>query len=424
MCDGCPAGAVSTVAGLREDWRVAVGVVSGGHLFSHFYLLAFPPLFPFIGSEFGLSNAELGLVVSFVNLTGLLQTPVGSVVDRAGARRVFLLGVVVSAGGTALASLATGYLALLALAALAGLGQPAFHPANYAMMDAVTGDATKGKAYGLHQVAGWCGFAAAPLVVGTVGATAGWRVALVVAGTAGLGYAALSALLLRPHYLRTIDGADRSGGDRDADLATRLRAATRDLLSPAILTLFGFFLVMIAALQGVQSFVPILATQGLGLSPTLGNAALTALPAGAAVGVVLGGFLADRVPARAVIATGLALATATLWVGVAGPVPVVDAGFVAVFAVVGFFVGAVNPARDRLVSEYTPPGATGRTFGFVFTGLTVGAVVGPPAFGAVIDATAPGTGFLLMGGTFLAAGVVSLAFGTRLLPAPGAEIAE
>lgn len=412
---------MSTVTGLRRDWRVTVGVVSGGHFFSHFYLLAFPPLFPLLSAEFGLTNAQLGLLVSFVNLTGLLQTPVGEVVDRTGAKRVFVLGVAITAGGTALASLADGFLALLVLGAIAGLGQPAFHPADYAMMDAVTGDRTEGKAYSLHQIAGWGGFAAAPLVVGTLGYAYGWRVALVVAGAAGLLYAVLSAFVLHPHYLQSMDG-DGDGPDRDlagpTTLRTRLRGAAGELFTPAILTLFGFFLLMIGALQGVQSFVTILATDGYGLTAALGNTALTALPAGAAVGVLLGGYLADRVAPRVVIGVGLSTAVAILWVGVSGLVPVAGTPFVVVFALVGFFVGGVNPSRDKLVSQYTPPGATGRTFGFVFTGLTVGAIVGPPVFGAVIDATSPGLGFVAMGATFFAAALTALAFGTRLLPDP------
>lgn len=403
---------------LREDWRVTVSIISGGHFVSHFYLLAFPPLFPLLADEFLLTNAELGLIVSIVNLTGLLQTPVGEVVDRTGAKRIFVLGIVVTASGTALASLADSYLVLLGLVAVAGLGQPAFHPTDYAMLDTVTGSDTKGKAYSLHSFAGWLGFAAAPLVIGTLGYSYGWRFALVVAGAVGLAYAAVSTVLLAPHYLREID--DRDGGNEPVEKRPRepLRRTVPELLDSAILVLFVFFLLSVAALQAMQSFVPILATDGFDLPATLGNTALTALPAAAAAGVVLGGILADRYSARRIIGVGLTAATVVLWAGMSDLLPPSGIAFVAVFAVAGFSIGLVNPARDKLVSQYAPPDARGRTFGFVFTGLTVGAILGPVVFGAVIDATSVVFAFLLIGATLVLAAGMALSFGSGLLREP------
>ncbi len=67
------------------DPRAVVGIVSGGHLLSHFYLLAFPPLFPDLRRAFGLDAVGLGLVVSVVAIGTFLQVPAGGLVARIGA---------------------------------------------------------------------------------------------------------------------------------------------------------------------------------------------------------------------------------------------------------------------------------------------------------------------------------------------------
>jgi hypothetical protein len=63
-------------------------VIGTGHFLSHYYQLCLPPMFLAWQSAFGVSFAELGLSMALMSCaTGLLQTPVGFLVDRYGARR-------------------------------------------------------------------------------------------------------------------------------------------------------------------------------------------------------------------------------------------------------------------------------------------------------------------------------------------------
>ena len=63
------------------------------------------------------------------------------------------------------------------------------------------------------------------------------------------------------------------------------------------------------------------------------------------------------------------------------------------FALAGFFSGLVAPSRDMMVRAVTPPGASGKVFGFVTTGFNVGGIAGPLLFGAVLDFGDPGLVF-------------------------------
>jgi MFS family permease len=158
-----------------------LGIVSGGHLLSHLYVLAYPPLFPLLIDDFGLNNTQLGLIMSVVALSMFLfQTPVGELVDRIGAKPVFVLGLVFTGGGTALVGAATSYPLLLVFALVAGIGQSAFHPADYTLLDAVTEGDQEGRSFGIHTFAGYAGFAVAPALVGGLGVLYGWQIALFV----------------------------------------------------------------------------------------------------------------------------------------------------------------------------------------------------------------------------------------------------
>ena len=58
---------------------------------------------------------------------------------------------------------------------------------------------------------------------------------------------------------------------------------------------------------------------------------------------------------------------------------------VAALAVSGFALGLTLPPRDLLVRNATPKGATGRVFGFVYSGLDVGAAIAPVTIGVMLD---------------------------------------
>ena len=55
------------------------------------------------------------------------------------------------------------------------------------------------------------------------------------------------------------------------------------------------------------------------------------------------------------------------------------------FVMVGLAIGSTGPSRDLIVRNATPKGAAGRVYGFVYSGLDLGAMVGPIWFGLLLD---------------------------------------
>jgi MFS family permease len=394
-----------------EDARV-VAVVGGGHFFSHFYGIVLPPLFPLLAAEFGVGYAALGLLLTVENLaTTLCQTPVGFLVDRFGARRLLLVGLGTMSAAVALMGVAPGYAALLALMAVAGVGNSVFHPADYAILAGRVAPARLGRAFSLHTFAGHVGWALAPAVIVALTAVLGWRGALFAAGLCGLAGLAVMASQGRvldaeapPARRATPSPSEKPGsGER-----------RRLLLSPPMLLFFGYMALAALASGGLNGFTVAVLVDQRGAALTEANGALTALLVAGALGVLLGGQLADRTRRHDLVITGGFLAAAAVLAAVSAFVLPLGAVIVAL-AGVGLMLGAIRPSRDMMVRAAAPAGTVGRVFGFVTTGMNVGGAAAPLLFGWLIDRGQGTLVFVAAGGCMLLALAAALLGNRRAL---------
>jgi MFS transporter, FSR family, fosmidomycin resistance protein len=369
---------------LRSDVRV-IGLIGVAHFFSHFFQLVLPPLFPLLKTVFGVPYVALGLTVSvFYGASGIGQTLSGFLVDRIGALRVLLGGMALFAASIALAGLVPTYWLLLPVALLAGLGNSVFHPADYSILNASVDARRIGRGYSVHSVSGNLGWAVAPTVVFALTAHFGWRVALVTVG--GLGLVMAGVLATQAHLFASARGAGRSRG------ATDLRM----LLSGPIMAAFAYFALIAMAVIGVQTFGVSGLIRVYETPMAAATACLTAFLLGSAAGTLVGGLLADRTSRHDVLAmSGLVSAAALMLVLASGGLSL---GMLpAVLAVAGFCQGATGPSRDMLVRAATPTGASGRVFGFVYSGLDLGSCITPLAFGWLLDHGDPRMVFAAVG---------------------------
>jgi MFS family permease len=155
-------------------------------------------------------------------------------------------------------------------------------------------------------------------------------------------------------------------------------------LQPAILLCFAYFVIQTTASVGLQTFLPSALNSGLAVPLVLAATAVTAYLLGSTAGIIAGGFLAARTERHDIVAaTGLLAGAALLaMVGLAG---VSGAMVIPMFTMIGFVMGATGPSRDLIVRNATPKGAAGRVYGFVYSGLDLGATVGPVWFGLMLD---------------------------------------
>lgn len=365
------------------DTRVIV-VVGIAHGVSHFFHLVLPPLFPWLKDAFALSYSELGLLVTlFFVISGVGQSVAGFLVDRVGPVPVMLGSMGLFAASAAALSLAPGYAGLMLGAALAGLGNASFHPVDYSILNRKVAARRLGHAYAVHGISGNLGWALAPVFVVTIARFAGWREAF--AGASLLALAALALVWVNRSALE-------APTHRDAGTVSAIHGAAGGtfgfLRLRAVWLSFAFFLAYAVALGGVQTFGPEAARLLHDVPLEWVALCLTVYMLASAGGTIVGGFLAgDAERAERVIGVcfgGAALVAVSVallpWPGWVVPL---------LFGAMGVAGGIANPSRDLLIKRAAPPGATGRVYGVVYSGLDVGMSLAPAAFGLMMDAGAP-----------------------------------
>ena len=373
---------------MGRDIRV-IGLVSGGHFFSHFYFLVLPPLFPLLKAEFGVSYASLGLFLTAASLaTMICQTPVGFLVDRFGARWILLGGLLLHSVAITAIGFTSSYWAILVLFMVAGVANTVYHPADYAILNARVTPHRLGRAFSIHTFSGNIAWAIAPAAMVSLTALWDWRTAVILAGLAGIVTTAVLAI-------RGADLVDRDvvqENDR-ATLPSTSEAAPplsgiQLLLSPPILMAFLFFMFIAMGTGAVRVF-SVAALVAIYDTPLeVANGVLTGFLGGAAAGILVGGLLVDKVGKPELTAIVFFLVGAAL-LAAAGTFSLPIAGMAAVLTGAGFVTGIVQPSRDLLVRRVTPPGSVGKVFAFVSTGLALGGVLMPIAFGWLMDHADP-----------------------------------
>jgi MFS family permease len=398
---------------LKADAKV-IGLVGLAHGLSHFFQLVLPPLFPLVKDEFGVSYAALGAVTAvFYTVSGIAQTAAGFLVDRFGARRILLAGMALVAAGAILSGLAPSFAWLVAAAVVGGLGNSVFHPADFALLNAKVTPARLGHAFSVHGIVGNVGWILAPVFVFPIAQSHGWRAAVIAAGV--LGVAAL-ALLATQRDL----GGTRVRPRAAAQGAGGLRADVALLASWSILTCFAFFALYATTLIGFQTFATTALTQLYQVPLAFATTGLTGFLLGGAAGILAGGFVAANTDRHtAVTVAGMLVPAVLALVLASGAVPV--ASLVAVMTVAGVGIGVTGPSRDILVRKIAPEHARGKVYGFVYSGLVVGGLVGPLLFGWFLDRQQPGWVFAGAALIMLAAiptvlGVGRRAAARRLVP--------
>ncbi len=393
----------------RRDLKV-MSLIGTGHFLSHFYILLLPPLFPLLKDALGVDYVQLGFTIAVLNgVTALTQAPVGFLVDRFGPRGILISGLALFSLAIGLVGVWPSYPVLLLLMVVAGLGNSVFHPADYAILSSAIDTRRMGRAFSIHTFGGYAGFALAPPAIVTLAAVFGWRLALLLAGSAGLIVAAV--MLANSSVLRAdLDDRQRPAAGGAGAPAWRL------LLSAPILMALGFFVMLGISLGGYMSF-SVAAIQGMyQIDLAAATVPLTCYLVASTCGVLVGGWIADRTRRHHRVVATCFLLVAVFSAAIPLLVPPI-ALVTLLFACAGLFSGVVAPSRDMMVRQITPAGASGKVFGFVTIGLNIGGMLGPMLFGLVLDLGDPGHLFWTIAGLSLLTLVVVFASARQEEPA-------
>jgi MFS family permease len=372
---GLPAG-----TNLGRDAKV-VSLVAAAHFVSHVHIMLLPPIFAVVKQYFGVDYTDIALAITAFNVaSALLQTPAGFLVDRIGPRVMLTGGLILSGAALCVAALLPGYWFFLIGYVLLGVANTVYHPADYAILSATIDGKRIGKAFSIHTFAGYLGGGVTPALVIGVAAIWGWNGAFLCAAMLSFGAALLLIVAgsVLPRSQRRPPASSRNDDEVGGKVGLDL------LLSAPVLRNLLFFFCLAMANGGIQTFSVVSLGVLHGTAASVANFGLSGFLLMSALGVLLGGIIADRTPHHErVAAIGFAF-TSTMAI-LMGWVDMPDAVLILVMSGGGLLNGMIQPSRDMMVRAVTPAGSFGKVFGFVSTGFNLGGMVAPLTYAWLMD---------------------------------------
>jgi len=268
---------VTERAGTR---RGLLPLLVAGHGVDDLYQGSVAALVPYFVARYHWSYAAVsGLTLAATLLSSAAQPAFGVATDRAAKPWLVPAGMALAGIGIGVAGLPASYLAIWLAVAASGLGVAAYHPES-ARLARIASAGHVGMSW--FSVGGNVGFALAPLLVAAVVGPLG------LAGTPLLAVPALACALATALVLR------RYGTARDAGATRARRGGTDDWRQFGVLT--AGIVARSVTTFSLGTFLALAVQARLHAAHAVGEAALFTLYAAGAVGTVLGGRLARRMP--------------------------------------------------------------------------------------------------------------------------------
>jgi len=390
----------SVTAISSSDTKV-ISLIGLAHFFSHFYQLTLPALFPLMLKFEGLNWAELGtLSATLFVASGISQTPSGFLVDKIGARPILIGGIFLMSLAMMGFWWADSYPLMLLLAFIAGIGNSVFHPADFSILNGSVDSSRMGRAFSVHHFGGYIGYASAPFLMLALGTEIGWRESVLLVGSLGLAVTIL--LWVNRPCLRDC-GIDK--GIRPEPIKNEIKALAR----PSFVMAFLFFAFMAMGSVGLMTLGAGALIQLIDISSKLANGAISLQLTGTIAGVLVGGFIADRIT-RHDYMTALVVLIGALLLQLFPAFKLADPYvFIPILVIYGLLYGIAGPMRDMVIRSITPAGAAGKVFGFTYSGMDVGSAISGVIFGYLLQKQLPEFVFIGVGLVMLIGVVIVLA---------------
>ena len=276
-----------------DDFQTAeVITVAGAHGAHDTYFSFLPTILPLLIEKFSLSTAQAGFLTAFSQIPNLLQPLIGLLADRKNLKMLVVLAPALSGCLITLMGVAPNYGTVALLLLLAGFSTAGFHAIAPGMVGAHSGRKV-GRGMGFFMVGGELGFSIGPLLVV---ATIGYLTLRGLPWLMVLGLLASFILFFRLRQVSTV----RLIENKSSLPVRQVLAELPPLLLPIISTVFitGFLT------ANVVNYLPtFMAREGAAFS--LAGASLSVVEISATVGVLLMGFVSDRLGHRNVAILGI-----------------------------------------------------------------------------------------------------------------------
>jgi len=340
---------------MNRQERKIMGLTTVSHSLVHLFEGVLPPLIPLVMAEFGTDYLHMGIVVTvFSYAFGFGSLPAGFFADKIGPRRLVTLYLF----GSGIFALCVWPISSLLfygiIMGFIGAFCSTYHPSSNTLLSLSIRE--KGKAFGIHGIAGSVGVAFVPILSAWIGSLLGWRAPHVFFGALGILAGLYSLTIPRPVRFETERGtttdSGSGGGIPYATLAVFLLSATALGLT----------------YKGIMTFIPVYMGQNVSLGfmnmdkVALGGTMATIALFSGAAGQYISGRLVDRFPAEKLYLGAVLLGTVFVFIMAMAK----DMLLIGAAVLYALFYFATQPIQNFLLAGYLPEHRRGLGYGILF----------------------------------------------------------
>lgn len=390
--------------------RGVVATVCGAHFLHDGISDSLYVLLPIWAQAFGLSYAEVGALRTAFSLSlAAFQMPAGLLAERIGERLPLAAGTVAAGAAYALFSLAAGYISLLVLILLAGVGSAMQHPLASSLVSKVAPAGERRSMLGVYNFSGDLGKMVVAFLMGSLAGLFGWR-----AATAGYGLVVAAAGVMIFVALVTFGVGMRPAREHAAGRPVGNAGSVGDW---GINNPVGFWSLSVIQVLDCMCrtcflvFLPFILLKKDASTGTIGLA-LALVFAGGAAGKLICGLMADRVGILRTVVITEGLTAGLILLVAFSPLPL----SIAALPLLGVALNGTSSVLYGTIGEFVREDRQARAFGLFYTLGSAANTIGPLALGIVGDQAGLGAVAIV-----LAAGaLLTLPVGWRL----GRELKE
>ena len=379
--------------GPRQAW-FAYAMTIGLMLFDYIDRQVIVSLFPYMKADWGLSDKQLGALVSVLSIVlAACALPVSLVADRMSRVKSIVTMATVWSIASISCMFTRNYSALLAARALVGVGEAGYGAVGAALIATHFPDRMRSALLGGFMAAASVGSVLGVALGGIIAARWGWQAAFGVVGIPGL---VLSLLYIKVRDYHTVDvGTQAQGVTRQAVGAARAAFGALKR-SPTLLWVGIGSAVQLIVLSAMWAWLPSFLNRVHGVAPEQAGVRAALVVLCGAVGSVVWGVVCDmagkRYPRARVLSMGVLCLISTAVLGAAFGLPLLgvqlsnQAQF-GLFALGGFFATCTAGPSAAIVMNVIHPGfrATGASILGLLQNL-FGMAMGPFIGGVLSDA--------------------------------------
>ena len=346
-------------------------------------------VFPFLKTEWALSDTQLGSMTSIVALTvGLLAVPLSLLGDRWGRSKAIIAMATLWSVATLGSAIAANYEQMMVARLFIGLGEAAYGSVGLAVVLMVFSPARRASLTGAYMAGGSFGSVLGVFLGGILAVQFGWRGAFVAMAVIGLVLVVLYALFVNDSRL---ERNQHPGNNVTAEqAAVGQRTSLRTLVStPSVIFAYLASGMQLFIAGALFAWTPSWLGRTYGLAPDKAGIAAAGIILLMGAGMIVCGMVTDRLsignPNRK-WTSALAYASLSLVLLTTGFSLDAGTGQLLLVSVGAFFAAGTAGPAGAMIANLTPASIRATAFGtFTLFNSLLGLAAGPLVVGILAD---------------------------------------